>query len=205
MPEDEDLKTWFSQQIKENMDSLYSVGLRLTHNNTEAEDLVADTVTRAWTSIQSLDNRKRLRPWLFRIMHNHFISDYRKKSIRPTENSYDEITDGESIDEIALLLIEQPDEFLDWWANPESEFSNKLLGEDIMKAIDSLPEVFRVTILLVNVEGLSYDEAATALDVPPGTIRSRMKRGRTLLQKILWAHASDAGLISNEIIREKMR
>ena len=202
---DEELKTWFSSQIKVNMNSLYSVALRLTQSSTDAEDLVAESVTKAWSSIQTLGDRKRLRPWIFRIMHNSFVSDYRKQSIRPTENSYEEITEGESVDEIAQLLIEQPDEFLDWWANPESEFSNKLLGDDIMRAIESLPDVFKLAILLVNVEGMSYDEAAIALGVPPGTIRSRMKRGRTLLQKILWAHATDAGLVTNDTMREQTR
>lgn len=71
---------------------------------------------------------------------------------------------------------------------------NNLLGEKIMAAIDDLPKAFRIAILLVNVEGLTYDEAAEALGVPTGTVRSRMKRGRTLLQKALWEQAKDAGL-----------
>ncbi len=89
---------------------------------------------------------------------------------------------------------EQPDEFLKWWALPEKALINKLLGEQIMAAIDELPDAFRVTILLVNVEGLGYDEAAEVLGVPAGTVRSRMKRGRTLLQKALWQQAREAGL-----------
>lgn len=202
MPEVEQLKTWFSQQIKSNMDSLYSLALRLTRNSADAEDLVAESVSKAWTSIQSLEDKNRFRPWMFRILHNRFISDYRKKSIRPAESSYDETPGNNDQEEISSLLIKQSNEFLDWWANPEREFSNRLLGEDIMSAIECLPESFRITILLVNVEGLSYDEAARALDVPPGTIRSRMKRGRTLLQKSLWEHAKDAGLIKNNSLRE---
>ena len=71
-----------------------------------------------------------------------------------------------------------------------------------MNAIDCLPEVFRITVILVNVEGLSYDETAEVLEVSPGTVRSRMNRGRTLLQKALWQHAQDAGLITNEIMME---
>ena len=90
--------------------------------------------------------------------------------------------------------MEQADEFLVWWANPERAYFRGLLGEEIMAAIDDLPEAFRVTVLLVNVEGLTYDEAAEALGVPEGTIRSRMKRGRTLLQRALWLQARDAGL-----------
>jgi len=202
MPDITELKTWFSQQVQANMDSLYSLAFRLTGNRMEAEDLVAESVTKAWSSVGMLDDRNRFRPWIFRILHNGFISNYRKKSIRPAERSYDESAGGDDREIISSLLIKESDEFLHWWANPEREFSNKLLGEDIMTAIEDLPESFRVAILLVNVEGLSYDEAARVLDVPSGTIRSRMKRGRTLLQKSLWQHAKDAGLIKAEPLHE---
>ena len=202
MPDITELKTWFSQQVQANTDSLYSLAIRLTGNRTEAEDLVAESVTKAWSSVGTLDDRNRFRPWIFRILHNGFISNYRKKSIRPAESCYDESAGDDDREIISSLLIKESDEFLHWWANPEREFSNKLLGEDIMTAIEDLPESFRVAILLVNVEGLSYDEAARVLDVPSGTIRSRMKRGRTLLQKSLWQHAKDAGLIKAEPLHE---
>ena len=84
--------------------------------------------------------------------------------------------------DVVSLLNEQPDEFLCWWANPEREFFNNVLGETIMSAIASLPEAFRITVLLGNVEGLTCDDAAEARGVCAGTIRSRMKRGRTMLQ-----------------------
>lgn len=102
-----------------------------------------------------------------------------------------------------MLLNDQPDEFLIWWANPEREFFNNMLGSAIISAIDDLPEAFRATIILVNVEGLTYDEAAEVLGVPPGTIRSRMKRGRTLLQKALWRQARDAGITSRPDTRRQ--
>lgn len=101
---------------------------------------------------------------------------------------------GDGDAEISSFLSEQPDDFLDWWANPEKEVLNRILGEHIRRAIDNLPDVFRTTILLVNVDGLSYDEAAGLLGVPRGTIRSRMKRGRTLLQKALWKIAVESGI-----------
>jgi RNA polymerase sigma-70 factor (ECF subfamily) len=194
VPDKNDIKEWFGQRVEENLDSLYALGLRLTRNAADAEDLVADSVARAWTAIHCLEDKDRFRPWLFRILHNCFISDYRKKKVRPHETSYHEHSSGDEKEEIASLLIQQPDEFLNWWANPEQEFINNLLGEDIMAAIEKLPETFRITVLLINVEGLSYDEAADVLNVSPGTIRSRMNRGRTLLQKALWEHARDAGL-----------
>lgn len=198
MSDREILKAWFGHSIEENMDSLFSVAFRLTRNNAEAEDLVAESVSKAWAAVGKLEDRSRFRPWLFRILHNCFISDYRKKSVRPLELSFDESSIAKGEGEISELIIQQSNEFMHWWANPEKEFVNKLLGEDIMAAIDSLPDVFRSTILLVNVEELSYDDAAKVLGVPPGTVRSRMKRGRTLLQKALWQQASDEGLIEHD-------
>jgi len=195
MSDRDDDKAFFSRHVEANMDALYGVSYRLTRNAADAEDLLAEAVARAWAAMDSLADRSAFRPWLFRILRNSYISDYRKRSVRPAEQSLDEaMATGHGDDDLSAWLCDQPDEFLNWWAEPEREFYNDLLGEQIMRAIGDLPEVFRVTILLVNVDGLSYDEAAETLGVPPGTIRSRMKRGRTLLQKALWAEAVDAGL-----------
>ena len=181
---DSDTKAFFGAGVEENIDALYSVALRLTRRDADAEDLVAEAVTKAWTSIDSLDDRERFRPWLFRILHNTFISDYRKQSVRPQEASYNA---GEcDDDDLVTLLNEQSDDFLVWWSNPEREFFNDLLGEQLLDALDQLPEAFRTVVILVNVEGFTYDETAEVLGVAPGTVRSRMKRGRTLLQKALW-------------------
>lgn len=188
-------KAIFSRGIEDAMGSLYSVALRLTRNPADAEDLVAESVTKAWSAFDSLEDHERFRPWVFRILHNCFVSDYRKKSVRPDETSYDELPSNSGDDEIVELIIQQSNEFMHWWANPEKEFINQLLREDILRAIENLPQVFRTTIMLVNVEGMSYDEAAEVMEVPPGTVHSRMKRGRTLLQKALWELAIDEGLI----------
>jgi RNA polymerase sigma-70 factor (ECF subfamily) len=202
MQSHDETKAYFTACIKENMQSLYALALRLTHNNADAEDLVAESITKAWSVIHTLEDRARFRPWLFRILHNRFISDYRKKAVRPNETSYDELADEDDKEQIANLLMHQPNEFLNWWANPEREFANNLLGDDLMAAIESLPETFRITVLLINIEGLSYDETAEVLNVSPGTVRSRMNRGRTLLQKALWQHAKDAGLITDRSMLE---
>jgi RNA polymerase sigma-70 factor (ECF subfamily) len=196
------LKAWFSSSIEDCMSSLYAMAVRLTKNSDDAEDLVAETVTKAWKSLHLLKDQERFRPWIICILRNLFISQYRKKKARPDTSSYDAIAEGCNDGEIAALLIEQPNEFLSWWANPEKAFVNSLLGEEIMRALDQLPEVFRETVILVNLEGLSYDETAEALDVSPGTIRSRMNRGRTLLQKQLWLHAIEAGLVSQDPLVE---
>ena len=197
MTEQDNIKAWFSLRIEENIDALYGVASRLAGPGADAEDLVAEAVVKAWSAIGSLEDRSRFRPWIFRILRNCFISDFRKKSVRPTETVYQE-HDEEDGGGIASLLTEQSDEFLNWWAEPEREFFNDLLGQTIMSAIDDLPDAFRITILLINVEGLTYDEAAEALGVPCGTVRSRMKRGRTLLQKALWEQAREAGIATSD-------
>lgn len=192
----------FGRRVEEQLDALYGVALRLTRNATDAEDLVAEAVAKAWHAIESLDDWTRFRAWLFRIMRNHFISGFRRTSKAPAFVSFDAPDDATGEEDLAPLLFAQPDAFLQWWADPETEILNRMLREQIMDAVESLPEVFRVTIMLVTVDGLGYDEAAEVLDVPPGTIRSRMKRGRTMLQKALWQHARDAGLaVDTEVSR----
>lgn len=189
----ENTKIWFSRMVKHDTNALYGVALRLTGNRTSAEDLVAETVIKAWSCIDHLKDRDRWRPWIFRILRNGFISNFRKQSVRPVEIPFEE-HGSDDADGIASLLSDQPDEFLNWWADPEHEYINDLLGQQINEAINQLPEVFRMTILLINVEGLSYDEASVVLGIPRGTVRSRMKRGRTMLQKVLWMQAHEAGL-----------
>ena len=189
-------KDYFSRCVEENLDALYGVALRLTGARADAEDLVAESVAKAWAAIDSLEDRSRFRPWAFRILRNCYISEFRKKAVRPVETTYDELDVGDG--DVTSFLMEESDDFLRWWASPEQAFFKNVLAEEIMQAIDRLPESFRVTILLVNVEGLTYDEAAEALGVPKGTVRSRMKRGRTLLQKALWLHASEAGLTTTD-------
>jgi len=192
----------FTQAVEAQIDGLYGVALRLARNEADAEDLVAETVTKAWLAIDTLDDPNRFRPWIFRILRNHFIGEYRKASVRPRLVSIDEREDDTDEGDVVSLLNRQPDEFLRWWADPETDVANRLLGEQIMAAIEELPESFRETVLLVNVDGLRYDEAAEVLGVPTGTVRSRMKRGRTLLQKALWVQARDAGLIREQEMKK---
>jgi RNA polymerase sigma-70 factor (ECF subfamily) len=111
---------------------------------------------------------------------------------------YDELADGSVDGDVCSMLMNESDDFLSWWSCPEREYFNSLLGDQLAAAMAELPESFRVTIMLVNVEGLTYDEAADALGVPKGTVRSRMKRGRTLLQKALWKQAVEAGLATTD-------
>lgn len=197
----ETIRREFSQRVEVQLDALFGLALHLTGNSADAEDLVSEAVARAWRAVDSLEDWDRFRAWIFRILRNHFLSGRRKASRAPEFVSMESPHADSGEGDLAPLLFAQSDSFLQWWADPEKQVADKLLGEQIMAAVDELPEVFRTTILLVNVDGLGYDEAAEILGVPPGTIRSRMKRGRTLLQKALWRQARDAGLVPDRQAR----
>lgn len=196
-PED-DTRAFFTAAVEASMDALYGVALRLTRHGADAEDLVAEAVAKAWTAIGTLADRGHVRPWMFRILRNCFISGHRRRRVRPAETALQELFADEGEQELTGFLLEQPQEFLAWWANPEVRVSNEALGREILSAIEALPECFRTTVMLITVEGLGYDEAAEVLGVPAGTVRSRMKRGRTLLQKALWEHARNEGLAATD-------
>ena len=186
-----DLRVFFEQELGELLDGLYGAALRLTKHQADAEDLVAETVIKALDNLDTLQDRKHLRSWMFRILTNTFVSEWRKRSARPQTETLQE---GDDEVEFSLFdKLHQP--FLLWWGTPEQEFLNKVLREDLERAVDALPEVFRVVVVLTQLEGFSYDEVAKMLRVPVGTVRSRLARGRGLLQKALWQHAREAGWI----------
>jgi RNA polymerase sigma-70 factor (ECF subfamily) len=183
--------TWFEHATLDALPGLLATAWRLTRNRADAEDLVGETVARAWVGLGSLRDRAHFRGWLFRILTNLYISQRRADAGRPDEESL-----AEEGTEFSLFeRLHQP--FLLWWSTPEQEFLDKLVREDLFRAIDSLPDVFRVVTVLADVEGLSYQAIADALEIPVGTVRSRLARGRGLLQKALWQHALDAGLRSS--------
>jgi len=185
-------KEAFETQVLAILGPLHGVARRLTKNEADAEDLVAESITRAWQARASLADAGAFRAWLFRILSNTFISERRKTLARPRE----ELLVEESGDEEGAFSIferlHQP--FLLWFANPEQEFLDKLLREDLDRALAALPEHYRVVVVLADVEGLTYGEIAEALDVPVGTVRSRLARGRNALQRTLWTVARDHGL-----------
>jgi RNA polymerase sigma-70 factor (ECF subfamily) len=184
-------KDAFETQVLAILGPLHGVARRLTKNEADAEDLVAESVTRAWRARASLADAGAFRAWMFRILNNTFISERRKMLVRPRE---EHLVD-ESGEEEGFSIFErlhQP--FLLWFATPEQEFLDKLLREDLDRALAALPEHYRVVVVLADVEGLTYGEIAEALDVPVGTVRSRLARARSTLQRELWDVARDRGL-----------
>jgi RNA polymerase sigma-70 factor (ECF subfamily) len=182
---------WFEAEVEACLPGLLATARRLTRDRADAEDLVAEALVKACRCVHTLRERAAFRGWMCRILTNTFLSLRRAEAARPATEPYEQGEDeGESFS--IFDRLHQP--FLLWQANPERDFLNNLLREDLVAAIDGLPEVFRVVVVLVEVQGLSYQEVAEALDVPIGTVRSRLARGRSMLQKALWTQAADAGL-----------
>jgi RNA polymerase sigma-70 factor (ECF subfamily) len=184
-------RQWFEREVVSALPDLHGTALRLAKNAADAEDLIAEAIAKAWTSLESLQDRSCFRGWLFRILSNTFVSDCRARAARPT---LEPLGEGGEEDEAFSLFERLHQPFLLWWGSPEQEFLNKLLREDLERAVDALPEAFRVVVVMADMQGLSYQEIADALGIPIGTVRSRLARGRSLLQKALWEHAIDAGL-----------
>lgn len=187
---EDQMKAAFRHLIEQHLNALYGLARRLTRHQADAEDLVSEAITKAWAAFASLDDQARFKPWILRILHHCFISQYRRQRTRI------ELVTVADEGDIFALLDTMPDAFLAAWGDPERDYSNKLLARDIGQAIDALPSVYQSVIVLVHVDGLSYAEAAEVLSLPLGTVRSRIKRGRTLLQKHLWQQAEAAALTS---------
>lgn len=192
-------RDYFVEHIESCLDRLFGTAMRLTRNHSDAEDLVAETVAKGLDKIDSLKDRDRFVHWLLRIMTNHFISECRKAEKKTQHESY---TEEPLDDESSFSLFErlhQP--FLLWWGTPEQDFLNNILSEDITAALNKLPANYRIAVLLSDVEGMSYQEISETLAVPVGTVRSRLARGRGMMQKALWKHAQEnnlAGDVSQE-------
>ena len=173
----------FNEEIIPHLDALYNFGLRLTADPNDAEDLVQDTIVKAYRFFSSYEKGTNAKAWLFRILKNSYINNYRKKSKKPQQVDYDEVaTFYESI------RAERTDT-----SDLEDKMFRELIDDDISNALDQIPEDFRTVVLLCDVEDFTYEEIANMLDVPIGTIRSRLHRGRNLLKAQLTEYASKRG------------
>ncbi len=183
-------KTKFSEQAMPFMDALYTAALRLARNAADAEDLVQETYLKAYRAYDGFEEGTNLRAWLYRILTNTFINSYRSKKRRPDETDIDEVEDLYLYRrlgglEAAAAGRSAEDELLDWFSDSE-----------VKEAVESLPEQFRIAVLLSDVEGFSYKEIAEILDIPIGTVMSRLHRGRKALQRQLYEFAKSRHLTS---------
>lgn len=185
---------FFSEQVARLGDRLFGTALRLTRNGEDAEDLVAETVEKAWSKMGELRDPQSFEAWIQRILTNTFISKWRHRRASPEVAMEPEAENNDGEPFSLFEKLHQP--FLLWWTTPEEEAIANLLREDIASALDALDDGFRIAIVLVDVQGYSYGEAAELLGVAIGTVRSRLARGRAQLQRALWQHAQDAGLLS---------
>lgn len=181
-----------SQFVEEAMpfaDSLFSTALRMTRNRTEAEDLVQETMLRAYRGFGNFREGTNLRAWLFRILTNSYINTYRAKQRRPQEST---LEDGED-----LLLYRRfaAGDYSAGGRSAEDELMDVFTDDAISAALSSLPEKYRLPVLLCDVEGFSYKEIAEMLDIPMGTVMSRLHRGRKALQKALHTYAVEHRLV----------
>lgn len=185
--EDPALRARFERDVVPLLSGLYSSALRMTRKPADAEDLVQETVLRAYRGFAGFKEGTNLKAWLYRILTNSFINTYRKKQREPvTVEGPDDIDEWYLFDRLGAGSVEP---------SAESEVLEQLPDEDVQCALEALPEGFRMAVLLADVQGFSYKEIAEMLDIPIGTVMSRLHRGRKALEKALWDTAVERGIV----------
>ncbi len=179
----------FEAGVLAQLDSLYRTALRMTNNPQEAEDLVQETMLKAFRFSDSYQRGTNLRAWLFRILNTSAINRYRKQASHPMTTSLPEGEEFYLYNRIRDLSGQE------LTAGAEDEVLSQYLDEDVYKALSDLPPNFRMPIILADIEGLSYKEIAEALQIPIGTVMSRISRGRRQLQRSLWEYAKERGYV----------
>jgi RNA polymerase sigma-70 factor (ECF subfamily) len=180
----------FEKLSMEHLDPLYSAALRLTKNERDAEDLIQDTFLRAFRFFDKFERGTNLKAWLFKILTNTFINRYRRKVKERT------VIEGQEREAIHEYFNSR--DASEAAGNPEQYFFDRLLSDDVLKAIDALPPDFRMVVVLADLQEFSYKEIAEVLQCPVGTVMSRLYRGRRLLQKSLRNYARDLGILKEE-------
>ncbi|MEO8476776.1 MAG: sigma-70 family RNA polymerase sigma factor [Actinomycetota bacterium] len=185
--DDQALRDRFERDVLPLLPSLYGAAMRLTRDPSDAEDLVQETYLRAFRGFSGFKEGTNLKAWLYRILTNTFINTYRKKQREPQ-------------------IVEGPDDIEEWYlydklggrsveASAETEVLDQIPDAEVKAALESLPENFRIPVLLADVEGFSYKEIAEIMETPIGTVMSRLHRGRKALEKALWETARARGLV----------
>lgn len=176
----------FEAEAIPHMDALYRTALRMTKNESDAEDLVQEAFVKAYRFWDKFELGSNCRAWLFKIMTNIFINDYRSKARSPMSVNVDDIDDNYLYGQLAQRGKE---------STPEQQLFAKLFDDDVKKAIEELPDDFRLVVVLSFLEGFSYQEIADIADLQLGTVKSRLHRGRKLLQRKLFDYAVKNGYI----------
>ncbi|OHC00599.1 MAG: hypothetical protein A2Z58_09455 [Planctomycetes bacterium RIFCSPHIGHO2_12_42_15] len=192
MREENNRRKEFEDIAMEHLDSLYNMAIRLVYNKEAAEDLVQETYLKAYRFFDTFQKGTNIKAWLFKILRNTFINKYRKTVNLPSEIFYEDV---ESVN--SNLSYKQESDSAELTDTLETKYNDlgNLMEDDVKHAIDSLPIEYKEAILLSDVEELSYNDIAEITNVPIGTVKSRLNRGRKLLQKSLWEYAKDRGFI----------
>lgn len=173
----------FNNEFLPHINSMYNFGYRLTLDEDDAKDLVQDTYLKAFRFIESFQKGTNAKAWLFRILKNSFINDYRKKSKEPSKVDYQEVESYYNSDDVDRQIT----------TDLRIESLQDMIGDEISNALNSLDVDFRTVIILCDLEGFKYDEMAKILDIPIGTVRSRLHRARNLLKDKLSVYAKKMG------------
>ena len=183
----------FEKEAVPHLDAVYNFALRMTGDEDDADDLVQETYLKAFRFFDKFEKGTNCKAWLFRILKNSFINDYRKTTKEPNKVDYDDVQnfyENIKADEVETQHYE------------EDAFSN-LLDDEISKAISELPEDFRTVVILSDIEGFTYEEIADFVDIPVGTVRSRLHRARKMLYVQLFDYAKDKGFVKKKIPAKK--
>lgn len=175
----------FEEEFLPHIDALHTFAFHLALNEEEADDLVQDTYLKAFRFIDQYDRGTNAKAWLFKILKNAFINEYRRKKRQPVQVDYEEVRHVQDRDEASA----GPESYVDL----REELFHYLIGDEVTQAINEMPVDFRTVILLCDVEDFTYEEIAAILDIPIGTVRSRLHRARNILKEKLESYAQSLG------------
>ncbi|HEV2358505.1 MAG TPA: sigma-70 family RNA polymerase sigma factor [bacterium] len=179
----------YERLIGAHLDGLYATARRLTRNTASAEDLVQETMLKAWRSFHTFEPGTNARAWLYRILMNTHFDTHRKQSREP------EVVPADDVGALYLYGKTRDGMALGESGNPEREVLDRIVDAQVRKGLEALPLPFLAAVLLVDVHGFAYREAAEVLGIPVGTVMSRLYRGRHALRRRLWEYARDRRLV----------
>ena len=180
---EEDKDRVFEVEFMPHVDSMYNFAYRLTFDEDDAKDLVQETYLKAYRFINSFQEGTNAKAWLFRILKNSFINDFRKKSKQPSKVDYNEVESYYNSDDVDEAIT----------TDLRAETVQDMIGDEVSNALNELAVDFRTVIILCDLEGFTYEEMAKILDIPIGTVRSRLHRARNLLKEKLRSYAKTMG------------